>query len=74
MDQPAIMMDCSEWGPEPESYACFRDVVRSHYEPFTDFGLESRFDFYARAAKAYAVVVTSEPDGNLILKKGPVMM
>lgn len=31
------------------------------------------FAFYGRAAAAYAVVVTSEPDGNILLKKGPVM-
>ena len=39
-----------------------------------DFELLKRFDLYERAKNAYAVVVTIEADGNLILKKGPVMM
>ena len=72
--KPVITMDCSEWGDEPESYERFRAIIRRHHESFTDFELLKRFDLYERAANAYAVVVTSEADGNVILKKGPVMM
>ena len=72
--QPVATIDCSAWGPEPKSYARFRASLRKHHPSFTDFELMERFALYARAAQAYAVVVTSEPDGNLILKKGPVMM
>ncbi len=74
VDKPAITMDCSEWGDEPESYERFRKIIKKHYDKFADFELEKRFDLYKRAAKACAVVVTSEADGNVILKKGPVMM
>jgi L-fucose mutarotase len=74
VDRPAITMDCSEWGDEPESYGRYRKILKKHYKSFTDFGFEKRFDFYKRAQNAYAVVMTSEPDGNVILKKGPVMM
>ena len=74
VEQPAITMDCSEWGDEPESYERFRKIIKKHYDKFTDFELEKRFDLYERAAMAFAVVVTSEADGNVILKKGPVMM
>jgi len=74
VDKPVITMDCSDWGDEPESYNRFREIIRKHSDEFTDFELEKRFDLYKRAAGAYAVVVTSEADGNLILKKGPVMM
>ena len=74
VDQPAITMDCSEWGDEPESYERFRKIIKKHYDKFTDFELEKRFDLYERAGKAFAVIVTSEADGNVILKKGPVMM
>ena len=74
VDQPAITMDCSEWGDEPESYERFRKIIKKHYDKFTDFRLEKRFDLYDRAKKAFAVIVTSEADGNVILKKGPVMM
>ena len=37
-----------------------------------DFELLERFAFYRRAGEAYAVVVTGELDGNVILEKGPV--
>ena len=74
VDKPAITMDCSEWGDEPESYKRFRKIIKKHYDKFTDFELEKRFDLYDRSQKAYAVVVTSEADGNVILKKGPVMI
>ncbi len=70
---PAVTMDCSEWGPEPESYERYRRVIRKVDVRFNDFEFMKRFDFYERAAQASAVVVTSEPDGNVILKKGPVM-
>jgi len=72
VERPVVTMDCSEWGGEPKSYARFRAILRRHWPKFTEFELLPRFDFYDRAAKAYAVVVTGEADGNLILKKGPV--
>jgi len=74
VDKPVITMDCSAWGDEPESYERFRKIIRKYEPKFTDFELVERFALYERASKAYAVVVTSEPDGNVILKKGPVMM
>jgi len=74
VEKPVITMDCSEWGDEPESYNRFREIIKKHNDDFKDFKLEKRFDLYRRAGDAYAVVVTSEADGNLILKKGPVMM
>lgn len=52
----------------------FRKIIKKHYDKFTDFELEKRFDLYERASKAFAAVVTSEADGNVILKKGPVIM
>ena len=74
VDKPVLTMDCSEWGDEPESYGRFRRILKKHHDKFTDFELLERFDLYERAKNAYAVVATSEPDGNVILKKGPVMM
>jgi len=73
VEKPAIVMDCSEWGPEPAAYARYREILHRHHAAFSDFALLKRFEFYERAAGAYAVVVTSEPDGNIVLKKGPVM-
>ena len=74
VEKPAITMDCSEWGDEPESYNRFRKIIKKHYDKFSDFELEKRFDLYDRASEAFVVVVTNEADGNVILKKGPVMM
>lgn len=74
VDKPAISMDCSPWGDEPESYQRFRTIITNHEPKFTDFELLERFEFYERARSAYAVVATSEADGNVILKKGPIMM
>jgi L-fucose mutarotase len=71
VEKPVITMDCSEWGPEPESYRRYREVLGKHDPKFKDFELLKRFDLYRRAVGAFAVVVTGEPDGNLILKKGP---
>jgi len=74
VEKPVITMDCSEWGDEPESYERFRSIIKKHDKNFKDFELVKRFELYERAANAYAVVVTSKADGNVILKKGPVMM
>jgi len=70
---PVVTMDCTEWGENPESYDRFRKIIQVHDKNFGDFGYEKRFDFYERASRAFAVVITREADGNLILKKGPVM-
>ena len=74
VEKPVITMDCSEWGPEPASYQKFRNILKKHDDKFTDFELLKRFELYKRAANAYTIVITGEPDGNIILKKGPVMI
>lgn len=74
VDKPVITMDYREWGEEPESYERFRKVIKKHDKNFKDFEYLERYEFYERAKNAFVVVVTSESDGNVILKKGPVMM
>ena len=75
VDNPVATMDWRAWSQqEPPTYQTFRNILRRHDEQFADLALVERHAFYERAARAYAVVVTGEPDGNLILKKGPVMM
>ena len=72
---PAIVMDYRAWSDqEPDSYTRFRQIIRAYKPEFTDFEYVERDEFYTIAKKAYAVVITSEADGNVILKKGPVMM
>jgi len=73
--KPAAVMDPANWGgQEPASYGRFREAIRKHAPDFQDFEYIGRFEFYRRAKQAFAVVATGEADGNIILKKGPVMM
>jgi L-fucose mutarotase/ribose pyranase (RbsD/FucU family) len=74
VERPVITTDCSGWDDEPESSGKFRKVIEKHFDEFTDFELVKRFDLYERAGKAYVTVVINEPDGDVTLKKGPVMM
>jgi len=70
-ENPVLTMDYKPWSPgEPPSYALFRSIIKKHDQRFKDFDYLERFALYDRSRKAYAVVMTSEPDGNLILKKG----
>ncbi|MBQ7793192.1 MAG: L-fucose mutarotase [Clostridia bacterium] len=52
------------------------EVYKEAVKPYTDDELEyiERYEFYERAKKAYAVVVTGETAlyGNIILKKGVI--
>lgn len=71
---PAAVMDYRPWSAsEPASYEKFREAFAAQKCPVPAFDLVERFAFYERAGRAYAVVMTAERDGNLILKKGPVM-
>ncbi|MBC8264094.1 MAG: L-fucose mutarotase [Anaerolineales bacterium] len=61
---------------EPTIWEEYREIIREHDSGFSDFEFVERFDFYARAKKAYAVVATSETSlyANIILKKGVVRL
>jgi L-fucose mutarotase len=74
VEKPAATMDYRAWSArEPASYAGVRTIVRRFEPKFSDFDYVERFAFYERARQAFAVVMTAEADGNLILKKGPIM-
>lgn len=69
--KPALTMEYKPWSAnEPLAYERFRAILRKQEPRFTDFDYVERFVFYERAKAAYAVVMTAEPDGNVILKKG----
>ena len=75
VEKPVMTMDYRAWSDrEPEVYEAFRQIIKENEPKFTDFEFVERFEFYERAKKAYAVVITGEPDGNIILKKAPVMV
>ena len=71
-DPVMIMAPVDKAAPEPAVWREFRGIIKSNDPAFTDLKPLERFEFYDRARKSFAIVVTSEPDGNLILKKGPV--
>jgi L-fucose mutarotase len=72
-EKPTATMEYRPWSnQEPASCEEFRRILHANDTKFVDSEYVERFAFYERARKAYAVVMTSEPDGNLILKKGVV--
>jgi L-fucose mutarotase len=72
-DPVMVMAPVDKAAPEPPVWGEFRGIIKANDPGFKDLKPLERFEFYDRARQAFAVVVTSEPDGNLILKKGPVM-
>jgi L-fucose mutarotase len=74
VDDPVmIMAPVDKTAPEPPVWREFRSILKANDPAFKDLKPLERFEFYERARQAFAIVVTSEPDGNVILKKGPVM-
>lgn len=59
---------------KPTIWEKYRGIIKKSGEEFKDFEMVERFAFYERAAKAYAVVATSEAAlyANIILKKGVI--
>ena len=59
---------------EPPNWKKYRSIIAKYGNSFKDFKYLKRFDFYERSKKSYLVIATTEPDRNLILKKGVVMI
>jgi L-fucose mutarotase len=73
--QPVVVMDRVAGDSYiPEIWQVYETIIRKHYPEFREFEMVSRFAFYERTQKAYAVVTTSEMSryANLVLKKGLV--
>jgi L-fucose mutarotase len=73
VDQPVGLMAVVPGdNTKPTIWEDYRKIVAASGEKFSDFAFYERFPFYDRAAKAYAVVATSEKAlyANVILKKG----
>lgn len=69
-----IMAPVDSKAEEPANWQEYRNTIKKHEKRFRNFDYIERFNFYKRTKKAFAVVATGEPDGNLILKKGVVML
>ena len=75
VDSPfAIMAPVEKDAEEPPNWSTYRSIIKKYNKDFKNFEYVERFDFYEQAKDSYLVVATTEPDGNLILKKGVVMM
>ncbi len=70
----AIMAPVDKNAAEPPNWSKYRSILRKSDSRFKDFEYVERFDFYKRANESFLVVATGEPDGNLVLKKGVVMI
>ena len=72
VENPVMIMAPVEENREPPVWGEFKKIISKYYKDFNDFKYIERFDFYERSKNSFAVVVTGEPDGNIILKKGVV--
>ena len=70
--KPVMIMAPVGCAKEPPAWKEFRKIISKYYKCFEEFDYIERFDFYKQSEKAFAVVITGEPDGNVILRKGVV--
>ena len=76
VEHPVILMDVVPGDPYiPTIWEEYRKIISKYEEKGARETAISRYDFYDRATKAYAVVTTGETAlyANLILKKGVVI-
>ena len=72
-DDPLVMMQVVEGDSlDPSVESSYRDEIQKHLSDTPEVIRIGRFEFYDRAEKAAAVVMTGETAkyGNIILKKG----
>jgi len=69
--QNFVLMETTGNDQPPAIWEEYAEVLKKH-EPDAHIEHIERFNYYARAEKAYAVVATGEmaPYGNILLKKG----
>ncbi|WP_088562898.1 RbsD/FucU family protein [Arboricoccus pini] len=75
VDDPAVVMQVvGDATAVPEVVALLQKIVEEAHGQALPLKAIERFDFYARAKQAFAVVATSERRlyGNIILKKGVI--
>ena len=76
VEKPAGLMSVVQGDNiKPDIWEKYRKIIKESKEPFKEFEFMDRYEFYERAKKAYAVVVTGELAlyANIILKKGVVV-
>ena len=71
-ESPVTVMAPWQSAPEAPVLQVMKPVFQNSSSDFLDYAYLERFDFYERTKNAFAVVITSEPDGNFLLRKGVV--
>ncbi len=75
VDEPIALMSVVPGDDEaPTIWDEYRSIINKYEPDNCKIGFVSRFDFYERAKKAYAVIATGETAiyANILLKKGVV--
>lgn len=73
VDDPVVMMECVAGDePDPTVEAGYRTVIEKYAANTPEIKFIERFEFYTRASKAFAVVMSGDTRkyANIILKKG----
>ena len=73
VEDPVVMMQCVPGDePDPAVEAGYRAVINKYAPDTPEIKFIERFDFYARASKAFTVVMSGDTRkfANIILKKG----
>ena len=73
VDDPVVMMACVPGDePDPTVESGYRAVIDKYSPDTPEIRFIERFDFYTRASKAFAVVMSGDTRkyANVILKKG----
>jgi L-fucose mutarotase len=69
---PIAVMAPWEQAADPPIHSVMKSAFKKHCSSFENYEYLERYAFYSRAKDAFAIVVTSEADGNFILRKGVV--
>lgn len=74
VEHPITYMTTPEDEPEPEIWRIYGEVLMESGNESTSIEKVTRFDFYERAKRAYAIIATSETAlyANVILTKGVI--
>jgi L-fucose mutarotase len=72
VDNPAAMMAPAGNQRIIDNWKTYADRITENMSSFNGFEFLERYAFYERVKSCYGIVVTGEPDGNIILKKGVV--
>lgn len=71
---PVVLMSVNQNETAPSIWEDYRKIIEKYDQSFSGFEHIDRFDYYERAKKAFAVIITGDTTfrANILLKKGVV--